>query len=206
MNLTLNEQWLTMGLMLLSGIGMGVVFDGYRVVSNELRFAKWTLPLLDLLYWAAATLVVFQVLSAGNNGEVRAYVFLGLSLGVIAYFLLFSRAVIAIVHWIIKAVRYLIGLFIRLFDIFIIRPLLALYKLGKVLLGFLVALTIFSCKIVVQLIRPFWLLARWMFRPLLRPIVKRVQPTIAGWRLPEKTRKVTGAIANWWKRTFGRSS
>ncbi|GMK42801.1 hypothetical protein PCCS19_58610 [Paenibacillus sp. CCS19] len=204
MNLSLSEQWLTMSLMLLSGIGMGVVFDGYRVVSHELRFAKWTLPVLDLLYWAAATLVVFQVLSAGNNGEVRAYVFLGLALGVIVYFLLLSRAVIATVRWTIGAVRYLIGLFIRMFHIFIIRPLLVLYKLCKVLIGFLLALTIFCYKIVIQLIRPFWLLARWMFRPLLRPLMKWLMPIVARWRLGEKGANLASKTAAWWKRTFGR--
>ncbi|MWC30179.1 spore cortex biosynthesis protein YabQ [Paenibacillus sp. MMS18-CY102] len=206
MNLTLNEQWLTLGLMLLSGIGMGIVFDGYRVVSHELRFAKWTLPLFDLLYWAAATLVVFQVLSAGNDGEVRAYVFLGLVIGVVVYFLMLSRSVIASVRWLIQAVRYLIGLVIRLFDLFIIRPLLVLYKLAKVLIGFLAALTIFSCKIVIQLIRPFWLLARWLFRPLWRPVAKRLQPVIASWELQAKASKLIGHVAGWWKRTFGRSS
>ncbi|EFM10880.1 spore cortex biosynthesis protein YabQ [Paenibacillus curdlanolyticus YK9] len=206
MNLTLNEQWLTLGLMLLSGIGMGIVFDGYRVVSHELRFAKWTLPLFDLLYWAAATLVVFQVLSAGNNGEVRAYVFLGLVIGVVVYFLMLSRSVIASVRWLIQAVRYMIGLVIRLFDIFIVRPLLILYKLAKVLLGFLVALTIFSCKIVVQLIRPFWLLSRWLLRPLWQPVAKRLQPIIAGWGLPAKASKLISQVTGWWKRTFGRSS
>jgi spore cortex biosynthesis protein YabQ len=195
-----------MSLMLLSGIGMGVVFDGYRVVSHELRFAKWTLPMLDLLYWAAATLVVFQVLSAGNNGEVRAYVFLGLALGVITYFLLLSRVVIATVRWTIGAVRYLIGLVIRLFHIFIIRPLLILYKLCKVLLGFLLALTIFCYKIVLQLIRPFWLLARWMFRPLLRPLMNGLTPLLKRWQLGAKTANVVSKTAAWWKRTFGRKS
>lgn len=204
MNLSLSEQWLTMSLMLLSGIGMGVVFDGYRVVSHELRFSKWTLPVLDLLYWAAATLVVFRVLSAGNNGEVRAYVFLGLALGVIIYFLLLSRTVIAIVRWTIGAVRYLIGLFIRLFDIFIIRPLLILYKLCKVLIGFFLALTIFCYKIVIQLIRPFWLLARWIFRPLLRPLMKWLTPIVARWRLGEKAANAAKKTGAWWKRTFGR--
>ena len=63
--------------MLLSGIGMGVVFDGYRVVSDELRISRLWVPVFDLLYWIAATLAVFQVLSTSNEGEVRAYVFLG---------------------------------------------------------------------------------------------------------------------------------
>ncbi|PWV95998.1 spore cortex biosynthesis protein YabQ [Paenibacillus cellulosilyticus] len=206
MNLSLSEQWLTMSLMLLSGIGMGIVFDGYRVVSHELRFAKWTLPVFDLLYWAAATLVVFQVLSAGNNGEVRAYVFLGLALGVIVYFLLLSRAVIATVRWTIGAVRYLIGLFIKLFHIFIIRPLLILYKLCKVLLGFLLALTIFCYKIVLQLIRPFWLLTRWIIKPLLRPLMNWLTPIVARWRIGEKTANAVNKTAAWWKRTFGRKT
>ncbi len=62
-------------MMLLSGIGMGVAFDSYRVVSNRLHIGRLWIPILDLLYWLAATLIVFRVLMANNDGEVRIYIF-----------------------------------------------------------------------------------------------------------------------------------
>jgi spore cortex biosynthesis protein YabQ len=55
--------------------------------------------LADLLYWLLATLVVFAGLLFGNWGEVRLYVFLGLSAGVLLYYRLFSR----------QAIRLLVG-------------------------------------------------------------------------------------------------
>ncbi|MCQ6563716.1 spore cortex biosynthesis protein YabQ [Paenibacillus mendelii] len=202
-------QWLTMAMMLLSGIGMGVVFDGYRVVSDELKVNRWWIPVFDLLYWIAATVIVFQVLSASNEGEVRTYVFLGLLLGIGCYYWLFSRIVVRLVHGIIQATRAIIQFMIRAFVLLIIRPLQLLYKLAKVILAFLLAFTIFLIRIVLQLLRPLWVLVRWMTRPIVQPVgrwmTSWLRPLAARWRLKERGDKVTRFIIKCWKYVFKRS-
>lgn len=199
---------MTMAAMLLSGIGMGVVFDGYRVVSDELKISRWWVPVFDLLYWIAATIIVFQVLSASNEGEVRTYVFIGLLLGIGAYYWLFSKIVVRLVHGLIRLVRALIDLAIKLFVIFVVRPLLLLYKLAKVLLAFLLAVTMFLLKIMVQLVRPIGLLLWWMIRPAVRPLIKWIdgwaRPLAVRFRLKERTTIVNNWAIAAWRRVFKR--
>lgn len=69
---------------------LGIAFDSYRVVSGQLRFPRWSVHALDLLYWVAASLFVFRMLYHSNQGELRFYVFLGLFIGVWIYFLFLS--------------------------------------------------------------------------------------------------------------------
>ncbi|SFF31653.1 spore cortex biosynthesis protein YabQ [Paenibacillus catalpae] len=199
---SLNLQFFTMGMMLLSGIGLGVIFDGYRVVSNELRFPRWSLPVLDMVYWLAASLLVFRVLYASNYGEVRAYVFLGLLIGVLSYYWLLSKPVIGIVKWLIDAVRALIQFTLRTFDLLIVKPVLLLYRLIRVLIGFGTALTIFLLKIVLQLVRPFWLLLRFLLGPLIRPLWRWLEPRLSSLQLKERWDKIRSGVIKLWKRLF----
>lgn len=189
-------------MMLVSGLAMGAVFDGYRVVSHELRFARWLMPVLDMLYWAAATLTVFRVLYASNNGEVRAYVFLGLLIGIGFYFMLFSRSVMAVVRWGIEAVRRVIGFLIRCFDLFLVKPIVLLYRLLRITAGFLLVLTIFFSKVVLQLLHPLWLLLRWLLRPLLRPLAVRLGRVAARFRLKETGARIGHTLRRWWNKLF----
>ncbi|PZD94895.1 spore cortex biosynthesis protein YabQ [Paenibacillus sambharensis] len=156
--------------MMLSGIGMGAAFDGYRVVSNQLRIGRIWVPVLDLLYWTAATLIVFRMLIASNDGEVRFYVFLGLFIGISFYFWLLSRTMIRIVEWLMEALRRLWTAAVRTFELLIIKPVILAYRLLKITAGFLIVCTMFLFRIVVQLLRPFWLFLSWIFKPLVRPL------------------------------------
>ena len=200
--MTLTAQWLTVAVMLISGLGMGVVFDGYRVVSNELRFPRWWLPVLDIMYWMAAAVIVFRMLYASNNGEVRAYVFLGLAIGVILYYWLLSQPVIAIVKWLIDAVRALVRFLLKLFRLIIIKPILLLYKMGLVILGFGTALTIFLLKTVLQLVRPIWLLLAWLASPVTRPLGRWLKPLLERWRAEERLVRGLAAVKRLWNQWF----
>lgn len=202
--MTLSMQWLTMAVMLLSGLGMGTVFDGYRVVSNELKFPRWWLPVLDVIYWMASALVVFRVLYANNNGEVRAYVFIGLAIGIVIYYLFLSRIVIVIVKWLIGAMRKLIAFVLKCLDILIVKPILLFYKLIMAIFAFGSALTIFILKIVVQLVRPFWKLLVWIIRPVIRPIGHWLAPYVSKWQPAERLVRVGLLIAQLWSKWFRR--
>ncbi|MBW7457098.1 spore cortex biosynthesis protein YabQ [Paenibacillus sepulcri] len=202
--MSLSVQWWTMATMLLSGIGMGIVFDGYRVVSDELRIGRLWVPVLDLLYWIAATIIVFQVLSASNEGEVRAYVFLGLLLGIASYYWLFSKIVVKLVHFFIRAVRTLIQIIVKMFIYIVVRPLQLLYRLCKLIISFLIALALFLLKIVIQLTRPLWILVRWMMSPITKPVSRWVVgwwvPLMARWRVAERWKSASGKAARVWQR------
>lgn len=202
--MTLTMQWMTMAVMLLSGLGMGAVFDGYRVVSNELKLPRWWLPVLDILYWMAAAVTVFRVLYASNNGELRAYVFIGLAIGVIIYYLLFSKIIVTTVKWLIRAVRAVLLFLWRCVEILLIKPILLLYRMLVTIVAFGSAFTIFLLKIMLQLIRPFWKFIVWMTSPIFRPITRRLKTYFEKWQLLGKLRKLYHSIMNWWSRRFRR--
>ncbi len=73
--MSLQVQFVTIGMMFLSGHGLGVMYDMYRVLSRQFRAPKWIIPFLDVVYWVVATLLVFLALFYSNQGEVRMFVF-----------------------------------------------------------------------------------------------------------------------------------
>jgi len=199
---SLDVQFLTLAMMMASGIGMGAAFDGYRVVSNELRIGRLWVPVLDLLYWIAATLIVFRVLIASNEGDVRMFVFIGLFIGISFYFWLLSRPVIRVVQWLVEAVRWTIGAAIRTFRVLIVKPIIGIFRLGRVFLGFVVVFSMFLIRIVVQLLRPFGLLLAWLLRPLARPVWERMKAATDKLGLKAGWTRTSGLIVRIWRKWF----
>ncbi|SIR66796.1 MULTISPECIES: spore cortex biosynthesis protein YabQ [unclassified Paenibacillus] len=200
--MTLDTQGWTLAMMMATGLLMGGVFDGYRVVSHELRFPRWILPALDIGYWLAAALAAFRILYASNNGEVRAYVYLGILIGICFYFLALSGTVIALVRWLIRATRAVIRFLLRCMDVLLIRPVIGIYRILRVLAGFLAVFSIFAGKTVLQLLRPLAKLVLWMIRPLTRPILTWLQGMMIRWKVQETARRVSNGFIQAWKRLF----
>jgi spore cortex biosynthesis protein YabQ len=159
---SLHVQFLTFFMMFASGWSLGVLFDVYRVVSRSLRLAKWSISILDMFYWVAATLFVFRILYYSNQGEVRLFVFLGLLLGTWIYFYFISSFTVITVKYILKLLKRMFDIGVRCVELLVIRPIILLYKLFIILLGILTAITMFLFKIVVQLFYPFWVIIKWL--------------------------------------------
>jgi spore cortex biosynthesis protein YabQ len=190
---TLNIQFFTLFMMFCSGLALGVLFDVCRVVSGKLGLPRYLFPLVDIVYWIVATILVFYMLMVSNEGQVRVFVFLGIGIGICFYFALLS-------HWIIWMllilIRVLIGLYRftkKMGHLFLIRPILGIYRLLVILFGFLIALTVFLYKIVLQLLYPLWRLLLWMIRPL-----RKLRLWPAGMaRIPKKVLEFFGKL--FWK-------
>lgn len=75
---------------ILIGMAAGFCYDYYRVVRGVFRLKKVGTFLGDIIFWLLTTALVFVLLLRGNWGEVRLYVFVGLSLGAFLYYRLFS--------------------------------------------------------------------------------------------------------------------
>ena len=113
---TLCQQVQAFGLTVTLGILMGFLFDFYRVLFQFVRPAKWLTQVADLLFWLVLAAVVFSILLLSNWGEVRAYVFLGLAVGVGVHLRWFSRTTLRclqrLFRFLITAYNFLINLFI----------------------------------------------------------------------------------------------
>jgi spore cortex biosynthesis protein YabQ len=183
-----------MGMMLLGGLSLGGLFDLYRVLASQLKAPRYSYYLLDLVFWLVGTWLVFKLLYISNLGQVRMFIFIGLLIGIGIYFLMLSRTVIQIILWMIRFVRALLRIGKRIIEIFIITPIIWMYRAVILFLGFLSAIAIFLYKIVLQLLYPVWKLLVWLTRPLIRWI-----------RIPLWVNKSGQAVSSFIRRLFGRT-
>lgn len=79
---------------ILAGGVVGFIFDVYRVVRALFSPRQLATAMTDLLYWIVVTPTLFALLLAGNWGELRFYVLLGLGIGLLLYFQALSAAVV----------------------------------------------------------------------------------------------------------------
>ena len=92
----------------------------------------------------------------------------GLVLGIGCYYWLFKQKLtVRFVKLLIETVRFLVvRLVVKAFELLVILPIKVMYRVTMFILAFFRVFTMFLFKIVVQLLRPFWLLVSWMTRPL----------------------------------------
>lgn len=188
-----HTQWLTLMWMLLSGMAMGVVFDSYRVLSIRFHFARWSIHMLDVLYWVASVLFIFRVLYASNRGELRFYVFLGLLLGVCLYFWAFSVTTQRFVVMLLEIVRRLALIINSILRILIVHPVLLLYRLVCRLIRWTLALIVFLGRMLIYILMPVW-----------KPILWMVGPLKARLKIPVSLVQLGVRLKNTAKRWFGR--
>lgn len=159
--MSLHVQFLTLSLMAGSGAVLGIGYDIIEVLTREFRLRRWTTAFMDVGYWLVATLFVFQVLVYANDGQVRMFVFIGLLVGVIIYFYILSRLVRIAVTGGIMFFLHLLRWGIRILYILLVQPLLYAYRLLQIILGFLLTISIFLGRIMLQWIR---YVSKWITR------------------------------------------
>ncbi len=163
--MSLADQFSTLYQMVISGFALALVFDMLRVAANEFRLPSWMAGLMDVLYWIAALIFVFQTLYRSNDGEVRLFVFLGLLLGGCLYFIILGRIVRKAG---VRAARLIIGVlgwWTKFLRSLLVVPLIFLVGWFYQFILFLGRLSIFLLKFVLQLFHPVWI---WMWKSFKR--------------------------------------
>jgi spore cortex biosynthesis protein YabQ len=159
--MSLSNQFLTLGMMVCSGMGLGIFFDIYRVMTEKLHLKRWLIAFLDILYGLASAVAVFRVLYYSNQGQLRLFIFIGLLLGIYFYYKWFSWMIIWLI---VKIVQF----FHWCWNVFIVRPALLIYKFLLIVIGFLKALTIFFYKLMLQLTYPLRFLTKGLIKLIKR--------------------------------------
>lgn len=117
----MDSQLHTFIITIATGIFLGILFDGYRVLRGTFRPRVVMTWVADLLYWLIATVVVFLALVVSNWGELRFYVFLGIVSGVIVYYRWLSLYAIRLLSAIVRLVKGIIMLLKKMI-MFVIKP------------------------------------------------------------------------------------
>jgi len=117
------QQLITLGWMVVTGAGVGLFFDLYRVARGLIR-PRWLLTALgDGLFWLFVAGFTYGVLLQVNFGEVRSYIFLGIILGLLLYYRLLSPLVLKLALKLLGVLRRLVALAKGIFIALLLRPL-----------------------------------------------------------------------------------
>ncbi len=98
---TINEQVFLFLTCIQTGVVMGMLYDLIRIFRKIIKHPNWLVQMEDLLYWIACGCFAFIMLYWENYGQIRVFVFIGILIGAVLYFLTASILFMKIATWII---------------------------------------------------------------------------------------------------------
>lgn len=108
---------------ILIGLIIGFLFDFFRILRRTYKTPDFITIIEDIVFWLVSGIILLLGIFILNEGKIRAYLFLGLFLGIIVYTMIFSRGVVKIGTKIFK-----------IFNRFIAIPIQIVVKyVGKIL-------------------------------------------------------------------------
>ena len=106
-----------------AGAVLGVLYDCFRILRRVLRHKTVTTTIEDAIFWIASTLLMFAFLMGQGLSEIRGFIFIGLTLGAILYFMILSHFFI---KFALMVLRWVKKTFIE-----IISPIVIAYSVVK---------------------------------------------------------------------------
>ena len=75
----------------LNGFLIGLLFDIFRIIRKTFKTKDFITYIQDIIFWLLSGALVLYSIFKFNNGELRGFIFIGISCGTILYLLLFSK-------------------------------------------------------------------------------------------------------------------
>ena len=120
------EQLTSFIYFILTGILLGIIFDIFRISRRTIKTSDFFTNLEDVLFGLIAGIIILFSIFKFNNGELRLYIFIGLSIGIILNMLFISK-------YFIKINIYIISFIEKTFK-FLFKPIIFLVKFIKKIL------------------------------------------------------------------------
>ncbi|MGE5474091.1 MAG: spore cortex biosynthesis protein YabQ [Ignavibacteriales bacterium] len=99
---------------ILGGLIIGLLFDIFRLSRRIIPTSDLITYIEDIIFWVLVGVIVLVTIFQFNQGQLRGFVFLGMFLGLVFYFMLFSNLLIRLVCYLFslleKITRYVIKL------------------------------------------------------------------------------------------------
>lgn len=125
MRVSVTQELLIFLYMIALGAAEGLIFDLFRTIRKNIATSFAAVGVSDAVYWIFAAFVFGAVVMNITNGALRGYMFIGIALGLIFYFFLFSRVVIFALMTIISFILKFFKLFLKI----LLTPVKFLYKM-----------------------------------------------------------------------------
>lgn len=75
----------------LTGVIIGILFDIFRILRKSFKTWDIITYIQDFIFWILTGIILLYSIFTFNNGELRAFVFVGILLGITLYILLISK-------------------------------------------------------------------------------------------------------------------
>lgn len=96
------------------GLIIALIFDLFRILRKKFKTNNIITYIEDILFWIISGFLITSAILQFNDGELRLYLFLGLSIGIVMYMLLFTKFINMIFLKILTPVQILIDFFLSL--------------------------------------------------------------------------------------------
>ena len=92
----------------LTGIIIGVLFDFFRILRKSFKTSDLLTYIEDIVFWILSGIIVLYNIWYFNDGEIRLFMLLGISIGAMIYAITLSKFVVTISTRIIKTIKNII--------------------------------------------------------------------------------------------------
>lgn len=97
------------------GLIISFIFDIFRILRKKFKTNNFITYIEDILFWLISGFLIITAIFKFNDGELRAYLFIGILLGMVIYIMLFTKLVNSILLKILTPVKILLDFFTSLF-------------------------------------------------------------------------------------------
>lgn len=117
------------------GILMGILFDLVRIFRKLIKHPNFLVQIEDMLYWIVCGFIGFYMLYVCNYADIRPFIFIGILLGAVFYFMTFSVIFMKIATIVIHYIKELIRKLVKAIKEYIFNPIKFVLKKLVVLLN-----------------------------------------------------------------------
>lgn len=89
----------------LTGVIIGILFDIFRILRKSFKTWDIITYIQDFIFWILTGIILLYSIFTFNNGELRAFVFVGILLGITLYILLISKYFVKISVKIVSIIK-----------------------------------------------------------------------------------------------------
>ncbi len=115
MGISVSQQTITFLQSTLLGIGLGMLYDLFRILRLIIPSGKIISFVEDIIYFLLCGVISFAFLLAVNNGIVRGYLLIGEFLGAALYYFTLGKLIYRVADKLILFFKKFLSLFYRIF-------------------------------------------------------------------------------------------
>lgn len=102
---------------IINGLLIGLLFDFFRILRKAIKTSDLITYIEDILFWILTGFIILYSTFVFSNGEIRLFMFLAITIGIIAYFLLVSKFILNISLYIINFVKKVLNILLHVLKI-----------------------------------------------------------------------------------------